>query len=102
MHIAASKPEYINPNEVPKFVFQREYNIQLELVKNFKKPTNILKKIVDGRMSKFINNISLIGQNFIIDPNKTVGQILKENNASINSFVRFEIGENIDNEKSVN
>lgn len=97
MHIAASKPEYINPDEVPKSVFEREYNIQLELVKNYKKSTSILSKIVDGRMNKFLNNISLIGQNFIIDPNKKVGQILKENNGSIISFIRFEIGENMNN-----
>ncbi|QCI16485.1 elongation factor Ts [Buchnera aphidicola (Aphis craccivora)] len=101
MHIAASKPEYINPNEVPKSVFEREYNIQLQLVKNYKKPANILKKIVDGRMNKFVNNISLIGQNFIIDPSQTVGQVLKENNGSIISFIRFEIGENITNNISV-
>ncbi|QFQ32413.1 elongation factor Ts [Buchnera aphidicola (Aphis fabae)] len=102
MHIAASKPEYIHPDEVPTSVFEREYNIQLELVKNYNKPTSILKKIVDGRMNKFVNNISLIGQNFIIDPNKTVGQVLTENNGSIVSFTRFEIGENITNDENIN
>ncbi|QCI17059.1 elongation factor Ts [Buchnera aphidicola (Aphis helianthi)] len=101
MHIAASKPEYIYPHEVPKSIFEREYNIQLELVKNYKKPTSILQKIVDGRMNKFVNNISLVGQNFIIDPNKTVGEILNENNGSVVSFDRFEIGENIVNEKNI-
>ncbi|QCI18782.1 translation elongation factor Ts [Buchnera aphidicola] len=94
MHIAASKPDYIHPKDVSKEIFEREYNIQLELVKNYKKPTNILKKIVDGRMNKFLNNISLVGQNFIIDPNKKVGQVLDEHNGNIISFVRFEIGEN--------
>ncbi|QFQ32071.1 translation elongation factor Ts [Buchnera aphidicola] len=100
MHIAASKPEYINPNEVPKSIFEREYNIQLELVKSYKKSTHILQKIVDGRMNKFVNNISLIGQSFIMEPNKTVGQVLKENNGSIISFIRFEIGEDIN--KNIN
>ncbi|QCI18216.1 elongation factor Ts [Buchnera aphidicola (Aphis nasturtii)] len=95
MHIAASKPEYINPNEVPKSIFEREYNIQLELIKNYKKSTYILQKIVDGRMNKFINDISLVGQNFIMNPNKTVGQVLNENNGTIIAFIRFEIGENV-------
>ncbi|ALD15190.1 elongation factor Ts [Buchnera aphidicola (Aphis glycines)] len=100
MHIAASKPEYINPNEVSKSLFEREYNIQLQLVKNYKKSAHISKKIVDGRMNKFVNSISLIGQNFIIEPHKTVGQVLNENNGSIISFIRFEIGEEVN--KNIN
>lgn len=93
MHIAASKPEYLYPEDVSNTVFEREYKIQTELSKKFKKPSSILKKIVEGRMKKFINNISLIGQNFIMDSTKTVGDILKEHNASIVSFMRFELGE---------
>jgi len=93
MHIAASKPEYLDPKSVSSVVFEREYQIQLELAKNLKKPPNLLKKIIDGRMNKFINNISLTGQIFIMDPTKTVGDILNENKSYITSFVRFELGE---------
>ncbi|QCI17631.1 elongation factor Ts [Buchnera aphidicola (Acyrthosiphon lactucae)] len=93
MHIAASKPEYLRPENVSSIVFNREYEIQLELAKNLKKPPNLLKKIIDGRMNKFINNISLTGQSFIMDPTKTVGEILKEHNSYIISFIRFELGE---------
>ncbi|AEO08588.1 elongation factor Ts [Buchnera aphidicola str. Ak (Acyrthosiphon kondoi)] len=95
MHIAASKPEYLHPENVSSTVFKREYQIQLELANNLNKPPNLLKKIIDGRMKKFINNISLTGQNFIMDPTKTVGDILNENNSYIISFVRFELGEAI-------
>ncbi|CAL4321561.1 Elongation factor Ts [Buchnera aphidicola (Protaphis terricola)] len=95
MHIVASKPEYIYPKDIPDSIFKREYNIQLELVKKYKKPINILKKIVDGRMNKFVNNISLVGQDFIVDSNKKVGQILKDNKGSIISFIRFELGEKL-------
>ncbi|WP_343154459.1 translation elongation factor Ts [Buchnera aphidicola (Aphis aurantii)] len=102
MHIAASKPEFIYPSEVSKSVFEREYNIQMQLVKSYNKPDSIIKKIVDGRMNKFVNNISLIGQNFVIDPNKTVGQVLTENHGSIESFIRFEIGEIINGNDNSN
>jgi len=95
MHIAASKPEYLHPTNIPNTVWKREYKIQSELVKNLKKPLNVLKKIIDGRMNKFTNNISLISQNFIMDPTKTVGDILNKSNSRIISFIRFELGENI-------
>ncbi|WP_295164872.1 translation elongation factor Ts [uncultured Buchnera sp.] len=93
MHIAASKPEYLSPNEISNSVFQREYEIQLELAKKQNKSSEILKKIVQGRMNKFINNISLTGQDFIMDTTKTVGSLLNEHNARIISFIRFEVGE---------
>ncbi|MCU4136990.1 translation elongation factor Ts [Buchnera aphidicola (Sitobion miscanthi)] len=93
MHIAASKPEYLCPKNVSSAVFDREYQIQLELANTLKKPPNLLKKIIDGRMNKFVNNISLTGQSFIMDPSKTVGDILNQNSAYIMSFIRFELGE---------
>ncbi|QCI15917.1 translation elongation factor Ts [Buchnera aphidicola] len=93
MHIAASKPEFLHPENVSSTVFKREYQIQLELVKNLKKPSNILEKIIEGRMNKFIKSISLTSQNFIMDSTKTVGDVLKEYNAYIKSFIRFELGE---------
>lgn len=97
MHIAASKPEYLSPDDISDSVFQREYKIQLELAKKQNKSSSILKKIVQGRMNKFINSISLTGQNFIMDTTKTVGALLNENNTRIISFNRFQIGENISN-----
>ncbi|CAL4326296.1 translation elongation factor Ts [Buchnera aphidicola] len=93
MHIAASKPKYVHPKHVSDSVFKREYEIQLALAKNLNKPSVVLNKILEGRMNKFINNISLTGQNFIIDSTKTVGDILKEHNGYIKSFIRFELGE---------
>ncbi|CAL4320996.1 translation elongation factor Ts [Buchnera aphidicola] len=97
MHIAASKPEYLCAEDVPHSIFDREYQIQLALLKNINKPDNILKKIMIGRMQKFTNSISLIGQDFVIDPTKTVGQLLQEYNAKVISFIRFEIGEKVIN-----
>ncbi|QCI21541.1 elongation factor Ts [Buchnera aphidicola (Hyadaphis tataricae)] len=93
MHIAASKPQYLHPQHVSDAVFKREYHIQLELAKKLKKPDNILKKIISGKMNKFVNDISLTSQNFIMDSNKTVQEILNQYNLHINSFHRFELGE---------
>lgn len=93
MHIAASKPKYVHPKNVSDSVFKREYEIQLELAKKLNKSSTVLSKILEGRMNKFINSISLTGQNFIMDSNKTVGDILKEYNGYIKSFIRFELGE---------
>ncbi|BGI51144.1 MAG: translation elongation factor Ts [Arsenophonus endosymbiont of Ceratovacuna japonica] len=95
MHIAASKPEYITPSDVPSDVITREYQIQLDIAKKYGKSSEIIEKIVIGRMNKFINEISLTSQKFIMDQDKTVGMLLKEKNMIIINFVRFEVGEGI-------
>ncbi|MBX4180879.1 translation elongation factor Ts [Sodalis sp. CWE] len=92
MHIAASKPEYINKYDIPTEVFSREYQIQWSIAEQSKKSDGIINKIVDGRMRKFMEGISLIEQNFVMDQNKKVGQLLSEHNAKINDFIRFEVG----------
>ncbi|XBC38917.1 MAG: translation elongation factor Ts [Buchnera aphidicola (Melaphis rhois)] len=97
MHIAASKPEYLRPDLIPSDIIEREYNIQLELASRSKKSEFIIEKIAKGRMTKFANERSLLGQAFILNPHKTVGDIIIENNIDIVSFIRFEIGEFISN-----
>ncbi|WP_350313369.1 translation elongation factor Ts [Dickeya fangzhongdai] len=96
MHIAASKPEYVHAEDVPADVVAREHQIQLDIAMQSGKPREIAEKMVEGRMRKFTGEISLTGQNFVMDPNKTVGQLLKEHNASVSSFIRYEVGEGIE------
>ncbi|MCC8457210.1 translation elongation factor Ts [Photorhabdus aegyptia] len=96
MHIAASKPEYVNPSDVPADVVEREHQIQLDIAMQSGKPREIAEKMVSGRMNKFTGEISLTGQNFVMDPSKTVGDLLKENNAKVTSFIRYEVGEGIE------
>ncbi len=103
MHVAASKPEFINPEDVPADVVDNEKRIQLDILKaendsldeKKKKPVELLEKIIIGRMKKFTGEISLTGQAFIMEPKKTVGVILKEKGLTISSFVRLEVGEGI-------
>ncbi|MER2473314.1 translation elongation factor Ts [Photorhabdus laumondii] len=96
MHIAASKPEYVNPSDVPTDVVDREHQIQLDIAMQSGKSREIAEKMVSGRMNKFTGEISLTGQNFVMDPSKTVGDLLKENNATVTSFIRYEVGEGIE------
>ncbi|WP_114326377.1 translation elongation factor Ts [Candidatus Colwellia aromaticivorans] len=103
MHVAASKPDYVNPEDVPAAVVDNEKRIQLDILKaendalaeNKKKPVELLEKIIIGRMKKFTGEVSLTGQAFIMEPKKTVGVVLKEKGITVASFVRLEVGEGI-------
>lgn len=96
MHVAASKPEYINPTDVPADVVEKEKAIQIDIAMNEGKPQEIAEKMVSGRMKKFTGEISLMGQAYIIEPKRTVGDVLKEKGVSISAFARLEVGEGIE------
>ena len=96
MHVAASRPEFVNPEDVPAEVVERERKLQIEIAMNEGKPAEIAEKMVAGRMKKFTGEVSLTGQAFIMEPKQTVGQILKAKNASVSSFIRLEVGEGIE------
>ena len=96
MHVAASRPEYVNPEDVPADVVEKEKAVQVEIAMNEGKPAEIAEKMVIGRMKKFTGEISLTGQAFVMEPKKSVGEILKERGASVSTFVRLEVGEGID------
>ena len=96
MHVAASKPEFLTPDDVPADVVANEKRIQIEMAMNEGKPQEIAEKMVTGRMRKFTGEVSLSGQAFIMEPKKTVGEVLKEKGITISSFVRLEVGEGIE------
>ncbi|OBU16780.1 translation elongation factor Ts [Photobacterium aquimaris] len=96
MHVAASKPEYVNPSDVPAEVVAKEREVQVEIAMNEGKPQAIAEKMVEGRMKKFTGEVSLTGQAFIMEPKKTVGDVLKETGATVTNFVRLEVGEGIE------
>ncbi|AIV06449.1 MULTISPECIES: translation elongation factor Ts [Vibrio] len=96
MHVAASKPEFVNPEDVPADVVAKEKEVQVEIAMNEGKPQEIAEKMVIGRMKKFTGEISLTGQAFIMEPKKSVGEMLKEKGASVSTFVRLEVGEGIE------
>ncbi|MBR9726789.1 translation elongation factor Ts [Shewanella intestini] len=96
MHVAASKPEFVDPTDVPADVVAKEQALQVEIAMNEGKPQEIAEKMVIGRMKKFTGEISLTGQAYIMEPKKTVGAILKEKGATISNFIRLEVGEGIE------
>lgn len=96
MHVAASKPEFLTPDDVPADVVANEKRIQIEMAMNEGKPEEIAEKMVTGRMRKFTGEVSLSGQAFIMEPKKTVGEVLKEKGITVSSFVRLEVGEGIE------
>ena len=96
MHVAASKPEFLTPDDVPADVVANEKRIQIEMAMNEGKPAEIAEKMVTGRMKKFTGEVSLTGQPFIMEPKKTVGAVLKEKGLTVSSFVRLEVAEGIE------
>ena len=96
MHVAASKPEFVNPEDVPAEVVEKEKAIQIDIAMNEGKPAEIAEKMVTGRMKKFTGEISLTGQAFIMEPKRTVGDVLKEKGVSVSTFIRLEVGEGIE------
>jgi elongation factor Ts len=96
MHVAASKPDFVNPEDVPADLVERERALQIEIAINEGKPAEIAEKMVAGRMKKFTGEISLTGQAFIMEPKKTVGEILKQKGAKVTNFIRLEVGEGIE------
>ena len=96
MHVAASKPEFVNPEDVPADVVEKEKAVQIDIAMNEGKPAEIAEKMVIGRMKKFTGEISLTGQAFIMEPKKSVGEILKEKGATVSNFIRLEVGEGIE------
>ncbi|MDO6544822.1 translation elongation factor Ts [Photobacterium sanguinicancri] len=96
MHIAASKPEFVNPEDVPAEVVEKEKAIQVAIAVESGKPQEIAEKMVVGRMKKFTGEVSLTGQAFIMDPSQTVGQMLKAKGATVTNFIRLEVGEGIE------
>jgi elongation factor Ts len=96
MHVAASSPQFVKPEDVPAEVVAKEKEIQLDIALQSGKPPEIAEKMVSGRMKKFTGEISLTGQPFIKDPSILVADLLKSKGADVINFVRFEVGEGIE------
>jgi len=96
MHIAASKPQCVAEADVPGEVIEKEREIFSAQAETSGKPSNIIEKMVDGRVRKFLAEITLVGQPFVKDPDQTVGQLLKSAGASVIGFARMELGEGIE------
>lgn len=96
MHVAASNPVCISEAQIPVEEIAKEKEIFSAQAAESGKPADIVEKMVVGRLRKFVNEITLLGQSFVKDPDQTVEKLLKSKNADINSFVRYEVGDGIE------
>jgi elongation factor Ts len=96
MHIAASNPVCVSEADMPADVLAKEREIYAAQAAESGKPADIVEKMVVGRIKKFIAETTLLGQNFVKDPDQTVEKLLKSNGATVSRFVRYEVGEGID------
>ncbi len=85
MHIAASKPEAMDINELSNDIIENEKKIQQEMIKDSGKPSNVVEKILEGKMNKFYSEVTLLNQSYVLDPDKTIKEAIKEFNLN-NSF----------------
>jgi len=96
MHIAASRPTCVTEEQVPAELLAKEREILIAQAQDSGKPQDIIEKMVDGRIRKYLAEITLVGQPFVKDPDKTVGALLKDEDAKVTGFVRYEVGEGIE------
>ena len=99
MQIAALKPEYIDQEDIPDAMIEEELRILRLQAQKEGKPKEILEKIVKGKLNKRLNEITLLGQEYIKDSDLSVSQLLKKSNANVNLFVRYEVGDGIEQEE---
>jgi elongation factor Ts len=92
MHVVAANPAYIDSSGVPAAVLDKEREILAEQTKGEKKPPEIIAKMVEGRLRKYLAEITLVGQPFVKDPETSVEKLLKKAAATVVQFVRYEVG----------
>ncbi|MCM0598594.1 translation elongation factor Ts [Periweissella fabalis] len=96
MHVAAINPQFVSRDEVPADVVAHEKEVQMNAEDMAGKPENIKEKIVEGRLNKFLAEISLADQPFVKDGDQTVAKYVESKNGSLKSFIRYEVGEGME------
>lgn len=99
MHVAAVSPQVVNKEDMPAELVEKEKEILAAQAEQSGKPANIIEKMIEGRISKFLAESSLVEQPFVKDPDTTVGALAKKAGATVISFVRYEVGEGIEKEE---
>ncbi len=96
MHIAASKPLAVSKEEIPGALLEKEREIYAAQAAESGKPANIIEKMVEGRVVKYLAEVTLLGQPFVKDPDVTVEKLLASKHARVNRFALFVVGEGIE------
>ena len=96
MHIAASNPQALNKDELDPSIIEREKSVLTEQARESGKPEQVIEKMIDGRMKKFLSEVTLLGQDFVIDPDLTVEAAAEKSGVEIVGYVRMAVGEGIE------
>jgi len=96
MHIAATNPASLDEASLDPAIVEKEKQVQIDIARESGKPENIIENMIVGRMKKFMAEVTLMGQAFVINPDLTVAQAAAEAGATITGFVRMEVGEGIE------
>jgi elongation factor Ts len=99
MHVAAVNPAALNEAELDPSVVEKEKQVQMDIARESGKPEQVIEKMIEGRMKKFLAEITLVNQQFVVNPDLTVAAAAKEAGVEITGFVRLEVGEGIEVEK---
>lgn len=96
MHIAAMNPQFVDLDAIPAEFVDKEKAILIAQAESSGKPPEIIEKMIQGRLNKFLAEITLVGQPYVRDSDRTVGELLSEAGAGIKGFIRYEVGEGIE------
>ncbi|XDB00054.1 translation elongation factor Ts [Sulfitobacter sp. LCG007] len=96
MHIAAVNPASLSEDDLDASVIDKERQIQIDIARESGKPEAVIEKMIEGRMKKYMSEITLLNQQFVVNPDLTVAAAAKEAGATITGFVRLEVGEGIE------
>ena len=96
MHIAAVNPASLSEDDLDPAVVEKEKQVQMDIARESGKPEAVIEKMITGRMKKYMSEVTLVNQSFVVNPDVTVGQAAADAGASITGFVRLEVGEGIE------
>ena len=96
MHIAAVNPSSLSEDDLSPALVEKEKNVQMDIARESGKPEAVIEKMIVGRMKKYLAEVTLLNQSFVVNPDLTVGAAAKEAGATITGFVRLEVGEGIE------
>ncbi|KIC27477.1 translation elongation factor Ts [Leisingera sp. ANG-M6] len=99
MHIAAVNPAALSEADLDASIVEKEKQVQIDIARESGKPEQVIEKMIEGRMKKFVAESTLLNQQFVVNPDLTVEAAAKEAGATITGFVRVEVGEGIEVEK---
>ncbi|MGC3940634.1 translation elongation factor Ts [Roseobacter sp. EG26] len=96
MHIAAVNPASLSEDDLDPAVVEKEKQVQMDIARESGKPEAVIEKMIVGRMKKYMSEVTLLNQSFVVNPDLTVADAAKEAGASITGFARLEVGEGIE------